>query len=177
MGGVWDPDRGQLAGAQKPGQADRVAPVGLDPVARLPRDQRRRDHDAGVPEPGEQSVEPVPGRPGFVAKVQALVLAGQLRCQAAHAVRRRVHLAVEPHLTIAPGVSDRHRIAQLCHVDPDECFLVLGHRLSSSDEKQLVAGPPLVCRVGGANRRLRRRTYGLTHVQTPCRSASVLGTR
>jgi hypothetical protein len=54
-------------------------------------------------------------------------------------------------------------------VNPDECFLVLGHRLSSSDEKQLVAGPPLVCRVGGANRRLRRRTYGLTGKGGPVR--------
>src|SRR5215216_4665811 len=93
-----------------------------------------------------------------VAEVQALVLAGQLRRQAAHAGRRRVHLAVGPHLSVAPRVSDRHRIAQLRHVDPDECFLVLGHRLSSSGEEQLVASAPLFCRGGGgASRRLRRR--------------------
>src|SRR5690349_3200863 len=36
VGGVRDPDRGQLAGAQEPGQAERAAAVGLDPVARLP---------------------------------------------------------------------------------------------------------------------------------------------
>src|SRR5215218_8635833 len=97
-----------------------------------------------------------------VAEVQVLVLAGQLRRQAAHAGRRRVHLAVEPHLAIASSVSDRHRMAQLRYVDPDECFLVLGHKLSSSGEEQLVASARLICRAGGGtNRRLRRRTYGL----------------
>jgi hypothetical protein len=53
---VRHPDRGQLASAEQPGQRDRVAPVGLDPIARLPRDQRRRDDRALVPQAGDEPV-------------------------------------------------------------------------------------------------------------------------
>src|SRR5271168_3142068 len=45
---VWDPHRRELAGPQEPRQGDRITPVGLDPVTRLPRDQRWRHHRAGV---------------------------------------------------------------------------------------------------------------------------------
>jgi len=128
---VGDPDRGQLAGAQEAGQGERVAPVGLDPVARLPRDQRRRDDGAMVPEPGEEPVQAVAGRAGLVAEVQAVVLGGQPRRQAAHALRRGVHLAEEAHLPVAPGVRDGHGVAQLGGVDPDEGFPYLGHGPSS----------------------------------------------
>jgi hypothetical protein len=67
---IRDPDLGQLAGAQEAGQGERVAPVGLDPVARFPRDQRRRDDGAMVPEPGEEPVQAVAGRAGLVADAQ-----------------------------------------------------------------------------------------------------------
>src|SRR3954451_18862398 len=59
---------------------------------------------------------------------------------AAHALRRRVHLAVEPHLAVAPGVGDRHRVAQLGDIDPDESLLGLGHGSPSYGEEGLV--PP-----------------------------------
>src|SRR5512134_358955 len=38
--GIWHPDRRQLAGAKQPRKRHRVTPVGLDPLARLPWDQR-----------------------------------------------------------------------------------------------------------------------------------------
>ena len=40
-------DGGELAGPVEPGQLAGVPPVGLDPIARLHRDERRRDDLAG----------------------------------------------------------------------------------------------------------------------------------
>jgi hypothetical protein len=50
---VRHPDRGQLARPVQLGQAQRITPVGLHPVARLARDQGWRHHHAGVAEPLE----------------------------------------------------------------------------------------------------------------------------
>src|SRR3954451_21633289 len=103
------------------------------------------------------------GRAGLVAEVQPLVLAGQLGRQAAHAFRRRVHLAVEPDLAVAPGGGDRHRVAQLRDIDPDESLLGLGHGSPSSGEEGLVppGGRPERGVVGPCRSSLGR-TYGLT---------------
>ena len=57
VGGVRHPHRGELAGAVQPGQHRRVAAVGLDPVARPPRDQRRRDHHAVMAERGDLAMD------------------------------------------------------------------------------------------------------------------------
>jgi hypothetical protein len=43
---VRDPHRGQVSAAQQAGQLERVAAVGLDPVATSGRDQRRGHHHA-----------------------------------------------------------------------------------------------------------------------------------
>ena len=47
--GIRNPHRRQLAGPVQPRQTGRIPPIGLDPVARPLRDQRRRHHDAFVP--------------------------------------------------------------------------------------------------------------------------------
>ena len=47
--GIGNPHRRQFAGAMQPRQAGGVPSIGLDPVARTLRDQRRRHHDALVP--------------------------------------------------------------------------------------------------------------------------------
>jgi hypothetical protein len=46
--GIRNPHRGELARPMQPCQTGRVAPVGLDPVARPLWDQRRRDDNAFV---------------------------------------------------------------------------------------------------------------------------------
>src|SRR5438477_373632 len=48
---VGNPHGGELASTQPLDQAERVAPVGLHPIARLLRNQRRRHHHARVPSP------------------------------------------------------------------------------------------------------------------------------
>ena len=49
MGLIRHPDRCQFTGAMQLGEVDRISPVGLDPLARLARNQRWSDHDAVVP--------------------------------------------------------------------------------------------------------------------------------
>ena len=70
MGGVGDPDRRQLAGAVQLGQHHCVAAIGLHPVARFDRDQRWSHHDAVMSTTGQQPVQPITTRAGFVAKAQ-----------------------------------------------------------------------------------------------------------
>ena len=47
--GIRNPHRGRLARPVQPRQTGRIPPIGLDPVARPLRDQRRRHHNAFVP--------------------------------------------------------------------------------------------------------------------------------
>ena len=68
----------------------RVAAVGLDPIARLARDQRRRDYCAAVAQLGQLPVQAIAGRAGLVAEVKpAPVPLLQLGGETAHALRRR----------------------------------------------------------------------------------------
>ena len=46
---IGNPDRRQFASPMQLGQADRVPTIGLDPISRFARDQRRSDDDAIVP--------------------------------------------------------------------------------------------------------------------------------
>src|SRR6185295_571638 len=102
---------GQLTGAQQLDQAKRVAPVGLHAIARLLRNERRRNHKALVTEALDLPVEPVPGRPRLVAERHPLVLAGKL----AHKLRRRrpgvLDLADKPNLARSASLRNRNRIA------------------------------------------------------------------
>jgi hypothetical protein len=51
IGGVRNPNFGELAGAVQPRQHYSIAPVRIDPISRFDRDQRRRNHRAAVPKP------------------------------------------------------------------------------------------------------------------------------
>ena len=86
---IRHPDRGQIAGAQQPGQGQRIAPIGLHPIAGLLRDQRRRHHDAVVAEALDQPIQPIAGRPGFIAERQPAMLRRKLLHQLA---RRRLRV-------------------------------------------------------------------------------------
>ena len=67
---VGHPHRRELARAQQFGEGNGISTVGLDPLARLPRDQRGRDDGAGMSEGGDQAMQAVAGRTGLVAEVQ-----------------------------------------------------------------------------------------------------------
>ena len=54
---IRNPDSGQFTGAMQLGEVDRISPVGLDPISRLARDQRRSHDDALMPGEGSTGVE------------------------------------------------------------------------------------------------------------------------
>src|SRR5438093_4687332 len=78
-----DPDRGELSRPVQPSQPSGVATVGLDPVPRSLRDQRRCDDLAAHPERGEQAVELIAGGTGLVAGTEVPRL-GESTDQPAH---------------------------------------------------------------------------------------------
>jgi hypothetical protein len=49
MSPIRNPHSGQFSGAMQLGEVNRTPPVGLDPISRLARDQRRSHDDAIVP--------------------------------------------------------------------------------------------------------------------------------
>src|SRR6516225_9690873 len=75
---VGNPDRSEIASAQLFDQTDRIAPVGLHPLARLLQNERGRYHHALVPKSLDLPVEPISGRPCLVAKRQPPILSSSL---------------------------------------------------------------------------------------------------
>jgi hypothetical protein len=59
----------------QPGQPPAVPPVGLHPIPRRLRDQRRRHHLAGHPHRGQQPVQTEPDRAGLIADPQLTTVA------------------------------------------------------------------------------------------------------
>ena len=110
---VRHPYPGQLAGPMQPRQRHRIAPVGLDPLARPLRDQRRSNHQAVMAESLDLPIQPVPGRPRLVAEMQLAIAAGQLADQPLHRRRRTRYIAEKPHLAGAPAIGNRHRMLRL----------------------------------------------------------------
>ena len=79
---VWHPDFRQLAGPVQFGQRHRIAAVGLNPITRPTRDQRRRDHDAILAQSAQQPVQAVAARTGLVTEVKPPARPPQLLDQA-----------------------------------------------------------------------------------------------
>ena len=65
---IGNPHSGQLSGAMQLGEVDRIPPVGLDPISRLARDQRRSNDDAIVPGEGQLAFNPIAARSGLIAE-------------------------------------------------------------------------------------------------------------
>ena len=65
---IRNPDRGQFTRAVQLGEVDRVPPVSLDPVARLARDQRRRDYDTVMSRRRQFPLNTIAARARLVAK-------------------------------------------------------------------------------------------------------------
>ena len=68
MGRIRNPDRRQFARPMQLGQVDRIPPVGLDPISRLARNQRRSHDDAIVPGEGQLALNPIAARSGLIAE-------------------------------------------------------------------------------------------------------------
>jgi hypothetical protein len=116
---IRNPDRRQLAGAVKLGQVDRVPAVGLDPLTRLARDQRRSNHYAAVPCCGQLSFDAVAAGAGFVTEAQLRPSPRQLAGQCIQGGRRVRDLAVLAHLAPLARLGKRHRNRVLVHIQTD----------------------------------------------------------
>ena len=131
---IRDPDRRQLAGAMQPGQRDRVAPVGLHPLACSLRHERRRHHRAAVAESGDLPVQAVAARARLVTDAELAVLLAQPLDQAPHGVRPVGDLALEPHLAQPPRLGHSHRDLRLVRIQPDAHRPILSHGSSPMSE-------------------------------------------
>ena len=65
---IRNPHSGQFSGAMQLGEVDRIPPVGLDPISRLARNQRRSNDDAIVPGEGQLALNPIAARSGLIAE-------------------------------------------------------------------------------------------------------------
>jgi hypothetical protein len=137
MPGIGHPHRRQFAGAQQSGEHNRIAPIRLHPVASAPRDQRWRHHHAGMAELDYQAVKPISGRSGLITKMHHAIFGDDPLQDPPHRIQRRIDLANEAYLAIAPTIGDRDGIASLCDIDSDENFCRMFHGSSSSCEDRL----------------------------------------
>src|SRR6516164_9455484 len=124
---VGNPDRREIASAQLLDQTDRIAPVGLYPLARLLQNERGRYHNALVPKALDLPVEPISGRPCLVAERQPPILSGKLP----HHLRDRrlgvLDLAQKPNFTSPTSFRNRNRITQLGCIKSHGSFDNIGH--------------------------------------------------
>jgi hypothetical protein len=118
MFSVGNPDGCEFAGSQQLSQRKRVTSVRLDPVARPPWDQRRRDHDARVAEIGYEPVESVPGRASLVAELDADVARSETLHETAHAFLRGVYLAEIAYLAASVSLRQSDAVPDLRNIDP-----------------------------------------------------------
>ena len=134
---VRHPDPGQLARPMQPRQRDRVPPVGLDPLARPLRDQRRRNHHAVVAKIPNLPTQPVTRRPGLEADMQSIIPLGQLLDCPLDRRRPVLNLTKESDLAGPAALGNRHGVLHLRHVERDETFAILSHGSPSVHEARL----------------------------------------
>ena len=112
------PDGDQLPGPVQAGQATTIAFVGLDPIPRGGRDQRRRDHLTRHSECPQQSAQLVTGRARLVAGPQPAGTA-QPGDQPAHRVvigGDLLHIG-----DVLAGTQDPRRDGVLVHIETEKC--------------------------------------------------------
>jgi hypothetical protein len=97
--GIRNPYRGQFAGSVKFGQADSIAPIGLDPVTRSLRDQRGGDDNAFLSLGRHVTLNAVAARPGFVTNRKFMPSPPSLRSNRSSAVGV---FAIRPHSRTSP---------------------------------------------------------------------------
>ena len=72
---IWHPYWCEICCAQKLGKRHCITSVRFHPLAGLPWDERRRCNCARVAERGDEPIQAIPGRAGFVAEMRAQMLA------------------------------------------------------------------------------------------------------
>ena len=107
MSRIRNPNGGQFAGPMQLGQVDRVATIGLDPISRVARDQRRSDDDAIVPGKRQLTLNSIAATSGLVTELELPPLAHQLRRQSFQGRRRVRDRAVFPDILVPIRLGER----------------------------------------------------------------------
>jgi hypothetical protein len=116
---IRDPDRSQFTSPMQLGEINRIPPVGLDPVARLSRDQRRSHHNAFMHCSAQLPLDAVTARSGFIAESQFAITAGQFYRQRLQGSRCVCDLPVLAHLSPLARLGKRNRNGILVYVEAD----------------------------------------------------------
>jgi hypothetical protein len=125
MGSVRHPHRGQLSRTMQLRQAQRVTPVGLDPIAR-PLGYERGGHDsAAMTSLRDLAAKLVSRRSRLIAKVQLHPGLRQLPHHRRHHFRAGADVSVEPHLSASVSLSHSDRNLQLRDIQSHEKFAIL----------------------------------------------------
>src|SRR5712691_12223710 len=103
----------------QPRQRDRIPPVGLDPLTRTLRDQSRGDHHTVVAQSLELTVQPIPGRTRFKAKMQPTIPARQFLDRPFDRSLTVLDLAEKPNLPCPAAFGDRDRMLNLGNIERD----------------------------------------------------------
>jgi len=101
------------------GEVDRIAPVGLDPVSGLARDQRRSNHDALVTGRGKLALDAVATGPGLVTEPHNVPALHQLGHQCPQGGGSVGDLAVFSDFAPIARLGRRNCDRILVHVQPD----------------------------------------------------------
>ena len=117
---VRHPDRRQLASPVQLRQHHSIAAVRLHPVPRLYRNERRRHHDAVMPQFNKLTVKTIPTRPRLVTEMQSTSRCGQLLHQLADMIGPVQNRAPVANLTATFPPRNRDRNRRLVDIQPDE---------------------------------------------------------
>jgi hypothetical protein len=123
MSPIRRPDPGQFARPMQSSKRDRIAPVGLDPLARPFRDQGRRDHQAVVSQRPHLAIKPVSRRPGLKADMQLIVAARQSLDRLLDRQGAVLDIAEKPHFSLPPSFRYRHGVLLLGDIEATKTSL------------------------------------------------------
>src|ERR1019366_4155521 len=122
---IWNPDGAQLTRSRELGQAQAIAAVGLDPIARALRNQRRCNHLAVIAASRKLALQAVASGPGLIDHLhlswrtvarEPLDELSHVMPDAAYQPRRR-----------STGLRHCHRDAVLVHIQSNEKLDTLIH--------------------------------------------------
>lgn len=101
-------------------QHERIAAVGLHPVAGLHRNERGGDNHAVMPEFGELPVKAIAAGAGFIAEVQQAPVGAQLLGKLADMIGAVGDRAPVAHFAASFSMRDCHRDCRPVDIQPDK---------------------------------------------------------
>ena len=119
MPGVRNPHRRQLPRPVQSRQTGRIPPIGLNPIARPLRDQRRRHHNAFVSVRRQVTLDAIAARACLITEPKPDARAAELAHQAIQGPRRVGNPAIFPDLAAQAALGYRDDNAFLVNIKPN----------------------------------------------------------